>query len=108
MKQFKDRIAVITGAASGIGKGIAERCVKEEMKVVLADINREDLQKTESELQANGGNVLSVKTDVSKRNDMIFLAQKTLDTFGEVHLLVNNAGVGAGRSPWDSTWSDWE
>ena len=108
MKQFKDKVAVITGAASGIGKAIAQRCVKEEMKVVLADINEEDLHKTESELKANGGNVLSVKIDVSKRDDMENLAQRTLETFGEVHLLVNNAGVGAGRSPWDSTWSDWE
>lgn len=52
--------------------------------------------------------MLSVRTDVSKRNDIELLARKTLEVFGEVHLLVNNAGVGAGGSPWEATWSDWE
>jgi NAD(P)-dependent dehydrogenase (short-subunit alcohol dehydrogenase family) len=108
MKEFKDKVAVITGAASGIGRGIAERCLQEGMKVVLADINEEDLSKAETELIALGGTVLSVRTDASRRNDMDFLARKTLEVFGKVHLLVNNAGVGAGGSPWEATWSDWE
>ena len=108
MKEFKDKVAVITGAASGIGKGIAERCVKEGMRVVLADINEEDLRKAEIETRALGGTVLSVRTDVTKRNDLELLARKTLDAFGEVHLLVNNAGVAAGGPPWEATWNDWE
>ena len=108
MKDFKDKVAVITGAASGIGRGIAERCLQEGMKVVLADINEEDLSKAETELIALGGTVLSVRTDASRRDDVDFLARKTLEVFGEVHLLVNNAGVGAGGSPWEATWSDWE
>ena len=108
MKEFKGKVAVITGAASGIGRGIAERCVEEGMKVVLADINEEDLHKAETETKALGGTVLSVRTDVTKRNDLELLARKTLDAFGEVHLLVNNAGVGAGGSPWEATWSDWD
>ncbi len=108
MKEFKDKVAVITGAASGIGRGIAERCVEEGMKVVLADINEGDLRKAETEIKALGGTVLSVRTDITKRNDLELLARKTLDAFGEVHLLVNNAGVGAGGSPWEATWSDWE
>ena len=108
MKDPKDKVAVITGAASGIGRGIAERCVEEGMKVVLADINEGDLRKAETETKALGGNVLSVRTDITKRNDLELLARKTLDAFGEVHLLVNNAGVGAGGPPWEATWSDWE
>lgn len=108
MKEFKDKVAVITGAASGIGRGIAERCVEKGMKVVLADINEGDLRKAETEIKALGGTVLSVRTDVSKREDLELLARKTLDAFGEVHLLVNNAGIGAGGSPWEATWSDWE
>jgi NAD(P)-dependent dehydrogenase (short-subunit alcohol dehydrogenase family) len=108
MKEFKDKVAVITGAASGIGRGIAERCVGEGMRVVLADINEEDLHKAETETRDLGGTVLSVRTDVTKRNDLELLARKTLDAFGEVHLLVNNAGVGAGGPPWEATWSDWE
>ncbi len=108
MKEFKDRVAVITGAASGIGRGIAERCVREGMKVVLAGINEANLSKVETELRALGGTTLIVRTDVMNRNDLELLARKTLDTFGAVHLLVNNAGVGAGMSPWDATWNDWE
>lgn len=108
MKHFKDRVAVITGAASGIGRAIAQRCAGEGMKVVLAGINEDKLKAVETVLKGQGAAVISVRTDVSKREDIEALAQKTIDTFGGVHLLVNNAGVGAGGSVWDSTWNDWE
>jgi len=108
MKEFKDKVAVITGAANGIGFGIAERCAQLGMKVVLAGINTETLATAEEKLKPSGASLLSVKTDVSKREDVEGLAQKTLDTFGAIHLLVNNAGVGAGTSIWESTWEDWE
>ena len=85
---------MVTGAASGIGRAIADRCVKEGMKVVLADINKEDLATAEAELTATGATVLAVPTDVSKAGDVEALARKTLEAFGEVHLLFNNAGVG--------------
>ncbi|HEY5728813.1 MAG TPA: SDR family NAD(P)-dependent oxidoreductase [Anaerolineales bacterium] len=107
MKEFNDKIAVITGAANGIGFGIAERCAQLGMKVVLAGINEENLLKAEQDLQKTGATTLVVRTDVSKREDVQALAQKTMDTFGAVHLLVNNAGVGAGSSIWESTWEDW-
>ena len=108
MKDFKDKVAVITGAASGIGRAIAERCAQEGMKVVLAGINETNLINLETELKASGATVISVQTDVAKRSDVEALAQGTLDAFGAVHLLVNNAGVGAGSSVWESTWNDWE
>lgn len=108
MKEFKDKVAVITGAASGIGRGIAEKCVAENMKVVLADVNEDDLARTEAELKELGGTVLGVKTDVSQRNDVEQLAHKTLEAFGGVHLLVNNAGVATGSTPWEASWNDWE
>jgi NAD(P)-dependent dehydrogenase (short-subunit alcohol dehydrogenase family) len=108
MKDFKGKVAVITGGASGIGRGIAERCVREGMKVVLADIEEADLARAESELKNAGGSVLAVRTDVSKRSDVERLAQKALEAFGQVHLLFNNAGVGAGGTPWEATWNDWE
>ena len=108
MKEFKDKVAVITGAASGIGFGIAERCAQTGMKVVLAGINEDTLGNAEEKLKFTGATLLSIRTDVSKREDIEALAQKTLDAFGAVHLLVNNAGVGAGTSVWDSTWDDWE
>ena len=91
MKGFRDKVAVITGASAGIGFGIAERCVQEGMKVVLAGINRENLIQAEKQLKPIGATTLCVQTDVSKPQDIEALADTTLDTFGAVHLLVNNA-----------------
>jgi len=108
MKEFKGKVAVITGAASGIGRAIAERCVREGMKVVLADIDEANLAGATTELTALGGTVIPARTDVSRRGDVELLARRTLDAFGQVHLLVNNAGVGAGGSAWEATWNDWE
>jgi len=108
VKKFKDRTAVITGAASGIGRAIAERCSREDMKVVLADIDEEALSRAEKEMKAAGASVLSVVTDVSKASDVEALAQKTLAAFGAVHLLCNNAGVGVGGCIWECTLEDWE
>jgi len=108
VKEFKDKVAVITGAASGIGRGIAQRCTQEGMKVVLADIEEKALAQTEKEMKAAGASVLAVRTDVSRASDVEALGQKALDAFGLVHLLCNNAGVGAGGSIWESTLADWE
>ena len=108
MKEFNGKVAVITGAASGIGRAIAERCVGAGMKVVLADVDEANLTKAETELKTAGGNVLAVRTDVSKRSDVELLARQTLDTFGQVHLLFNNAGVAADGAKLEATWNDWE
>jgi NAD(P)-dependent dehydrogenase (short-subunit alcohol dehydrogenase family) len=78
------------------------------MKVVLADVEEAALAQTEHELRATHATVLAVQTDVSRASDIEALAQKTLKAFGAVHLLVNNAGVGAGSSIWESTLADWE
>jgi NAD(P)-dependent dehydrogenase (short-subunit alcohol dehydrogenase family) len=108
MKEFQGKVAVVTGAASGIGRGLAERCAKARMKVVLADIEEQALMRASQELQAAGASVLAVQTDVSKAGDVEALAQKAFDTYGAVHLLFNNAGVGAGAFIWESTLADWE
>ncbi|MHB8105016.1 MAG: SDR family NAD(P)-dependent oxidoreductase, partial [Dehalococcoidales bacterium] len=112
MKQFKNKVAVVTGGASGIGWGIAERCASEGMKVVIADIEESALQQAEKTLKAGGADVLVVRTDVSKIVDVETLAQKTIDAFGGVHLLFNNAGVNTDislRKPvWENTIADWE
>ena len=108
MKEFKDKVAVITGAASGIGLAIAERCVREGMKVVLADIEETALTQAEKTLKTTGSNVLGVLTDVSKADEIKALAQQILDTFGAVHLLVNNAGIASGGAIWENTLADWK
>src|SRR5262245_16695842 len=108
MKEFPDKVAVVTGAASGIGRAIAERCVQEGMKVVLADIEEAALAETAAALQYKGGAVAAVKTDVRQAEDVEKLAQETIRHFGGVHLLFNNAGVGAGGTIWESTLAEWE
>jgi NAD(P)-dependent dehydrogenase (short-subunit alcohol dehydrogenase family) len=108
MKEFRGKVAVITGAASGIGRGLAERCIQEGMKVVLADIDETALAQTERELKDVSADVVAVRTDVSKSGDVDALGQRTLDAFGAVHMLFNNAGVGAGTTVWESTLADWQ
>jgi len=108
MKEFRDRVAVVSGAANGIGRALAERCCAEGMKVALADSDMSALQRTERELSEQGATVLAVPTDVSKLGDVEALARTTLSAFGAVHLLCNNAGVNAGGTTWESSHADWE
>ncbi len=108
MKDFKDKVAVITGAASGIGCAMADHCVQEGMKVVLADVDPETLAKTEASLKASGATVLAVHTDVSQLREIEALAHQAVEAFGTVDLLFNNAGVARIGSIWECTHSDWE
>lgn len=108
MESYKGKTAVITGAASGIGRALADRCAREGMKVVLADVEVAALKNAEQELRAAGAEVLAVVTDVSKESDVQALARQTIDACGAVHLLFNNAGVGAGSLLWTSTVADWQ
>ena len=108
MQDFQGKVAVVTGAASGIGRALAGKSAQEGMKVVLADVEENALKQAEAELRASGADVLAVQTDVSKAADVEALAQKAFDTYGAVHLLFNNAGVGAGITVWDSSLADWQ
>jgi NAD(P)-dependent dehydrogenase (short-subunit alcohol dehydrogenase family) len=108
VQDFKDKVAVITGAASGIGKAFADRAVDEGMKVVLADVEREPLLKAEAELSERGAQALAVETDVSKGVDLERLAEETISAFGGVHVLFNNAGVALGGRIWENTTDDWD
>src|SRR6185295_248928 len=108
MKDFRDKVAVVTGAASGIGRGLADRFAAEGMRVVLADVEQAALDQAEREMTDAGATVMAVRTDVSKLADVQALAQKTVERFGAVHVLCNNAGVGGGGGTWDATLEDWE
>lgn len=108
MKEFRGKVAVVTGAASGIGRALAERCACEGMRVVLADVDEAALGEAEREFKETGADVIAVPTDVSKSEEVGALARSTLDAFGAAHLLFNNAGVGAGTTVWESTLADWQ
>ncbi len=108
MREFAEKVAVITGAASGIGRAIAERCARTGMKVVIADIDEAGLANAVAELKSQAQGVIGVRTDVSKRNEVERLASQALAAFGQVDLLFNNAGVAAGGAAWEATWNDWE
>ncbi len=108
MKEFQGKVAVVTGAASGIGRALAERCAQEGMKVVLADVEEQALMQAREDLAAQGAQTIAVPTDVSQARDVETLARKAFETYSAVHLLFNNAGVGAGKTAWESTLADWE
>ncbi|MBB3048056.1 NAD(P)-dependent dehydrogenase (short-subunit alcohol dehydrogenase family) [Litorivivens lipolytica] len=102
MKDFTGKVAVVTGAASGIGEGLARHCAGEGMKVVLADINADRLSALAAEL-----NAVWRKTDVSRAEELEALADFAFESFGQVDLLFNNAGVLIGGTTWDVPLKDW-
>lgn len=109
MQNFQGKVAVITGAASGIGRALTERCLAEGMNVVMADIEESVLTKVSAELQANTNNkVIPVVTDVSRESELQNVLRETLENFNAVHLLFNNAGVGGGGNAWTATQNDWD
>lgn len=108
MKTFHDKVAVVTGAASGIGRAMAERFAAEGMRVVLADVEEPALGETSRALAARGAATLAVRTDVSRPGDVEALARAAYDRFGAVHVLCNNAGVaGDGFPVWEQTLESW-
>ena len=108
MKEFKDKVAVVTGAASGIGFALADRFASVGMKVVLSDIEPVALEAAEKSLKSKGAPVLAVQCDVSKPEDIEALANQAYEKFGAVHVLCNNAGVGVGGLSWEHSVEDWQ
>ncbi len=107
MRRVEDRVAVVTGAASGIGRGLAEAFLAAGMKVVLADVRADALERTAEEL-APQGPVRAVPTDVRRPEHLERLRDETLDAFGGVHVLCNNAGVASSRSRiWEAPLDEW-
>jgi NAD(P)-dependent dehydrogenase (short-subunit alcohol dehydrogenase family) len=108
MKRFEGRVAVITGAASGLGRAFADRAAQLGMKLVLADVEAKGLAQATEELQAGGAEVLSMVVDVSKSEHVEELADAAMIRFHGVHLVFNNAGVGSGGLIWENSEADWE
>lgn len=108
MEELRGKVAVVTGAASGIGLGLAKRFGADGMKLVLADVDEPGLRAAADELRSAGAEVIGVRTDVSDGGDVEALLDATLDAFGAVHLVCNNAGVGIGGQITGLDVKDWE
>ncbi len=113
MNEFKERIAVITGAASGIGLATAHRFADEGMHLVLADIEGDALESTADAIRTKGVDVVACRTDVMSEDSVNALADAAFDHFGTVHVVFNNAGVAATAATlrsraWEGSLADWE
>ena len=108
MKNFENKVAVITGAGSGIGRGIAETAADNQMHLVLADVDEIGLNETLEIVKSKGVEAIARVTDVSKLNEVENLASQTYETFQNCHLLFNNAGTNApGVSLEELTYDQW-
>jgi NAD(P)-dependent dehydrogenase (short-subunit alcohol dehydrogenase family) len=107
MKQLHDKVAVITGAASGFGRELSIACANEGMRLALTDIDEKNLQAT-VELLPPGTQSMTMQCDVAKGEQVERLALATCERFGAAHLLFNNAGVTVGGPLWTTTLQDWE
>jgi NAD(P)-dependent dehydrogenase (short-subunit alcohol dehydrogenase family) len=109
MQDFEGKVAVVTGAASGMGRAMAERFAAEGMKVVLADVEAPVLEAAVTELKHKEYDVLGVLADVSKQESVENLAARTIEAFGKIHIVCNNAGVAGERGMiWEETDKLWD
>lgn len=108
MKRFEGKTAVITGGASGLGLAMARRFAREGMRLVLADVQADALERTAADFAAAGTPVLAVRCDVSRADEVERLRDEAVARFGAVHILCNNAGVAPGGLAWESTVADWQ
>ena len=108
MKDLQGKVAVITGAASGIGRAMTDRFIAAGMKIVLADVDEIKLRNVEAELTENGAEVFPVTVDVSLGESVEELARKTLEKYGAAHVLCNNAGVAGVGDQWTGPMSVWD
>lgn len=108
LEDLRGNVAVVTGAASGIGLALTERFLGEGMRVVMADVEEARLVAEADRLRGVGGDVLGVLTDVSDPADVERLAAATLDHYGSVHVVCNNAGVAPAGPMLSTTPRDWQ
>ena len=104
MKQFEGKTAVVTGAASGIGRALAERFAQARMQVVLADIEKDALDRAVQELEQRQYRVIGVVANTMVRESVEALAKRAIEEFGKVHVVCNNAGIAAMASGMKPIW----
>jgi len=105
---FSNKTVIITGAANGIGKGIALQYALKGANVVVADIDKEAGKKTVSIIKEQGGNGIFVQTDVRNETDIVHLMKTAFQQYGHIDILINNAGKGLFKSPYDLTLEEWD
>ena len=108
MRVFEGRVAVVTGAASGIGLALAQRFATEGMKVVMADVEAAALDRAAAAVRATAPAVLATRVDVSRAGDVDRLARETYDAFGAAHVVCNNAGVAVIGAVHEHSLADWQ
>lgn len=107
MRVLRDRVAVVTGAASGIGLAIVEAFVDEGMRVVMADLDEERLYAHVERLRGNGADVVAVPADVRDPEAVDAVGRAAIERFGTLHVAVNNAGVVGGGNSWEIDLAEW-
>jgi len=105
---FENKVAIVTGAAKGIGWGTAKVLSQKGAKVVVVDWDEENGKRTAADINREGGDAIFVKCDVSNEEQVRAMIAQTIDSFGQIDILVNNAGVGVYKSILDATSEDWD
>ena len=108
LKELAGKTAVVTGAASGLGRAMALAFAREGMQVALADVDENGLSEVSREIQAGKAESIALKIDVTNFKDLESLRENTLRRFGGVHLVCNNAGVSVSAAGWEATEKDWQ
>src|SRR5215210_4745589 len=104
---FKNRVVVITGSGSGIGRACAVEFAKEGAQVVIADVNMDSAENTVSQIEAFDGVAFAVQADVSKPESVQKLVKETIERFSTVHALVNNAAIQVNKTAEDTSFEEW-
>ena len=106
--KLKGKVAIVTGSGQGIGKGIALELAREGAKIIISDINQETINKTVDEMKSSGAEVLGVKADVSKAEEINQMVKTVIEKFGRVDVLVNNAGIYPFKLLTEMSGEDWD
>ena len=108
MKELKEKVAVVTGAAGGLGRAIALALAREGMRVAIADLDADGLERVAQELRFAGASVSSHRVDVSKAEDLEALAARVFEEMGGAHVVCNSAGIALTAPVWETTVGDWQ
>ena len=108
MQRVKNKVAIVTGGASGLGKSSAKLLAREGAKIVVSDIDEEGGKKVVQQIKEDGGEAIFIKQDVAKEDEWKNVIETTLETYGKLHILANSAGIGLGGTVEDVTLEDWK